>query len=113
MPTRLTMVTGRASRILSVLAILFGLGISTLAQVSPSEILDPHLKELEKEYLPQLKAINQEIARTSFPFPFYLSRAVGLDPSQQVETDTRGLEFRRFQDRVILKATGNYNAAYD
>lgn len=107
------MVIGSALRILYVLAILCGLGISTRAQVSPNEILDPHLKELEKEYLPQLKAINQEIARTSFPFLFYLSRAVGLDPSQQVEADTRGLEFRRFQDRVILKATGNYNAAYD
>jgi hypothetical protein len=83
------------------------------AQVSPNEILDPQLKSLEKLYLPQLKAINQEIARARFPFPFYLSRVVGLDPSQQVEADTRGLEFRRFHDRVILKATGNYNAAYD
>jgi hypothetical protein len=107
------MVTRSAPRILWVLAILCGLAISTRAQVSPNEILDPHLKELEKEYFPQLKTINQEIVRTNFPFPFYLSRAVGLDPAQQVEADTRGLEFRRFQDRVILKATGNYNAAYD
>jgi len=83
------------------------------AQVSPNEILDPRLKDLEKQYFQQLKSINQEIARISFPFPFYLSRAVGLDPSQQAEADTRGLEFRRFQDRVVLKATGNYNAAYD
>jgi hypothetical protein len=89
------------------------LAIRAYAQVSPNEILDPHLKELEREYFAQLKAINQEIARTNFPFPFYLSRAVGLDPAQQVEADTRGLEFRRFHDRVILKTTGNYNAAYD
>jgi len=41
-----------------------------------------------------------------------LSRVVGLDPSQQMEADTRGLEFKRFKDRVVLKATGNYNAAY-
>ena len=83
------------------------------AQVSPNEILNPQLKALESQYFPQLKAINQQIARTQFPFPFYLSRAVGLDPSEQVEADTRGLEFRRFKDRVILKATGNYNASYD
>jgi hypothetical protein len=83
------------------------------AQVSPNEILNPQLKALESQYLSQLKTINQEIARTHFPFPFYLSRAVGLDPSQQVEADTRGLEFVRFKDRVVLKATGNYNAAYD
>src|SRR5229473_3239269 len=33
--------------------------------------------------------------------------------AQQAEADSRGLEFVRFQDRVILKVTGNYNAAYD
>jgi len=91
----------------------FGSGVAASAQVSPNEILDPRLKSLEKEYLPQLKTINQEVFKIHFPFPFYLSRVVGLDPSQQVEADTRGLEFRRFRDRITLKATGNYNAAYD
>jgi len=83
------------------------------AQVSPSEILNPDLKRLEESYFQQLKTLNQSIAKTKFPFPFYLSRFVGLDPAQQVEADSRGLEFVRFQDRVILKVTGNYNAAYD
>jgi hypothetical protein len=83
------------------------------AQVSPAEILNPDLKALEQTYFPQLKSINQEIAKTKFPFPFYLSRYVGLDPAQQAEADSRGLEFVRFQDHVILKVTGNYNAAYD
>lgn len=94
---------------------VFSLGCArnSLAQVSPNEILNPQLKALEKQYFAQLKTINQEISKTSFPFPFYLSRVVGLDPAQQVEADTRGLEFKRFRDRVTLKATGNYNAAYD
>jgi hypothetical protein len=83
------------------------------AQVSPSEILNPDLKALEESYLLQLKTLNQSIARTKFPFPFYLNCFVGLDPAQRAEADSRGLEFVRFQDRVILKATGNYNAAYD
>jgi hypothetical protein len=83
------------------------------AQVSPAEILNPDLKALEQTYFPQLKSINQQIAKTKFPFPFNLSRYVGLDPAQQAEADSRGLEFVRFQDRVILKVTGNYNAAYD
>lgn len=96
------------------IAILYlGCTLDSSAQVSPNEILNPQLKALEKQYFAQLKTINQEIAKTNFPFPFYLSRVVGLDPSQQVEADTRGLEFRRFRDRVTLKATGNYNAAYD
>src|ERR1700687_4613356 len=86
---------------------------SASGQVSPAEILNPDLKSLEESYFPQLKALNQSISKTKFPFPFYLSRYVGLDPAQQAEADSRGLEFVRFQDRVILKITGNYNAAYD
>ena len=98
---------------LLIVGLSFVLAASAMAQVSPNEILNPQLKTLETQYFSQLKAINQQIARTAFPFPFYLSRVVGLDPSQQVEADTRGLEFKRFKDRVLLKATGNYNAAYD
>ena len=100
------------------ISLVAGLAISFSAarastQVNPSEILNPDLKALEETYFQQLKTLNQSIARTKFPFPFYLSRFVGLDPAQQAEADSRGLEFVRFQDRVILKVTGNYNAAYD
>jgi len=82
------------------------------AQVSPNEILDPDLKALEKQYFPQLKSLNQSIARMHFPFPFYLSRYVGIEPAKQAETDSRGLEFVKFRDRTVLKITGNYGAAY-
>ena len=83
------------------------------AQVSPAEVLNPDLKALEQTYLQQLKSLNQSIAKGKFPFPFYLSRFVGLDPAQQVGADSRGLEFVRFQDHVLLKISGNYGAAYD
>ena len=86
---------------------------SGFAQVSPAEILNPELKAAETKYLPQLKEINHAIAATKFPFSFSLNRYVGLDPAQQAETDSRGLEFVRFHDRVVLKITGNYNAAYN
>lgn len=98
------------------LAIGLAVSFSTspaFSQVSPSEILNPDLKALEESYFQQLKSINQSIAKTKFPFPLYLSRYVGLDPAHQAEADSRGLEFVRFQDRAILKVTGNYNAAYD
>ncbi|HEY6385297.1 MAG TPA: hypothetical protein VIX91_06410 [Candidatus Acidoferrum sp.] len=84
-----------------------------LAQVSPNEIVNPDLKALEQTYFQQLIGINQSIAKTKFPFSFYLSRYLGLDPAKQAEADSRGLEFVRFQDRAILKITGNYNAAYN
>ncbi len=83
------------------------------AQVSPAEIPNPQLKEAEQTYLPQLRALNRAIAATKFPFPFVLSRYVGLDPQKQAGTDTRGVEFVKFHDRVVLKITGNYNAAYN
>lgn len=83
------------------------------AQVSPAEILNPQLKALETKYLPQLKTLNRAIAAAKFPFSFYLSRYVGLDPAQQAEADSRGIEFVNFHDRYVLKITGNYNAAYN
>jgi hypothetical protein len=83
------------------------------SQVSPDEIASPDLKALEQTYFQQLIGINQSVAKTKFPYPLYLSRYVGLDPSKQAEADARGLEFVRFHDRTILKVTGNYNAAYN
>lgn len=84
-----------------------------VAQISPNEIRDPELKVLEKQYFPELKSLNQTIARMHFPFPLYISKYVGLEPAKQAEADSRGLEFVKFQDRTVLKITGNYNAAYD
>lgn len=87
--------------------------IPSFSQISPNEIASPDLKALEQAYFQRLISINQSIAKIKFPFPFYLSRYLGLDPAKQAEADSRGLEFVRFQDHVILKVTGNYNAAYD
>lgn len=113
MRNRLSIRPGRSGILLAIGLALGFCPSQASAQVSPAEILNPDLKALEQTYFPQLKSINQEIARTKFPFPFYLSRYVGIDPAQQAEADSRGLEFVRFQDRAILKITGNYNAAYD
>ena len=86
---------------------------SAVSQVTPNEVLSPDLRALEDSHLQQLIALNQSIARMKFPYSFYLSRYVGLDPAKQAEADSRGLEFVRFQDRKILKISGNYNAAYN
>ena len=83
------------------------------AQVSPAEILNPDLKAAESKYFSQLKELHNQISHLKFPFPFLLSRYVGIDPAKQAETDSRGLEFVRFRGRVVLKVTGNYNAAYN
>src|SRR5712692_8353251 len=88
-------------------------GARVAAQVSPAEIRKPELRQLQTTYLPQLKELHQIVSSRSFPFPFVLSRYVGLDPQQLPGTDTRGVEFVRFHERVVLKTSGNYNAAYN
>src|SRR5580704_7844066 len=100
-------------RIYCALLLIAGVPAALMAQVSPNEIRNPDLKALETQYFPQLKSMNQAIAKLHFPFPFYLSRYVGVEPSKQAESDSRGLEFVKFQDREVLKVTGNYGAAYN
>jgi hypothetical protein len=102
----------RTNILLLAATICLSFAAGAAAQVSPNEILNPTLNALEKDNFPQLKTINQAIARMHFPFTFNLSRFVGLNPAQQAEADSRGLEFVRFKDRSVLKVTGNYNAAY-
>jgi hypothetical protein len=96
----------------SALAAIFFVASPASAQISPNEIRDPDLKAMERQYFQELKTLNQTIAHLHFPFPFYLSRYVGLEPSKQAEADSRGLEFVKFRDRTVLKITGNYEAAY-
>jgi hypothetical protein len=89
------------------------MGNSASGQVSPSEILNPKLKSAEAIYLSQLQSLAHAIAGAWFPFPFLLARYVGADPDHQAGFDSRGLEFVYFQNRLLLKISGIYNAAYN
>lgn len=107
---------GLLSRTATACALLAALLVPAPAvrgQVSPEEIPNPELKATEQTYFQQLMTLNRQMAAAKFPFPFTLSREVGLDPKDQVEADSRGLEFAKFHERVVLKVTGNYNAAYN
>ncbi len=81
-------------------------------QVGPAELLNPQIKAAEQAYLGQMMELNREVSRIKFPFTFALSRYAGLSPKEQIGADSRGLEFVHFHDRLVLKLTGNYNAAY-
>jgi hypothetical protein len=83
------------------------------AQVSPSEILNPRLKALEKEYFTQLIAYNRAIQTLHFPFLFQLRRYVGLSSKVDPSPDTRGLQFLKFHNQIILKISGDYKAAFN
>jgi hypothetical protein len=86
---------------------------SALAQVSPGEIANPSLKAAEQAYLPQIRSLQHAINETQFPLPFILTRYVGLDPTRQTSLDTRGIEFVYFQNRILLKTSGFYTAAFN
>jgi hypothetical protein len=91
---------------------ILALGAPTLAQVNPAEIANPRLKAAQTAYFSQIKTLYKEINEAKFPFTFALGRYVGLNPSQQAESDARGIEFVFFHDRLLLKISGSYNAAY-
>lgn len=97
---------------LTVAAVLLTCG-ATFAQVSPAEVLNPRLKAVEARYLPQLESLHQSIAATKFPFSFTLARYVQSGPNKQTPFDSRGIEFVYFQNRVVLKISGIYGAAYN
>src|ERR1700680_1116673 len=94
-------------------AIVLLAGSSALAQVSPGEIANPKLKDAEQEYLPRLRSLQHAIGETQFPLPFILTRYVGLGPGRQASLDTRGIEFVNFENRVLLKTSGFYTAAFN
>jgi hypothetical protein len=94
------------------LLLFFG-SAQAFAQVSPAEVLNPRLKALEQTHLSKLIAINQTVPLLTYPFPFSLNRFVGSDPKSPTGVDGRGLEFVNFHDQVVLKVTGNYQAAFD
>ncbi len=107
----MTVDTTKSSLVMLLAVLLWNAG-SSFSQVGPAEILNPALKAAERDYLSQLIAVNRAIAGIGFPFHFSLSRYAGLDPKDQAGTDARGLEFVYFHDRLVLKTTGNYNAAF-
>jgi hypothetical protein len=95
-----------------ILLLLFGPARS-FAQVSPAEILNPRLKVLEQAHLSKLMDINRTVPLLTYPFPFSLNRYVGSDPKSPTGVDGRGLEFVNFHNQIVLKVTGNYEAAFD
>jgi hypothetical protein len=85
--------------------------IPAIAQVSPSEILNPRLQALQEKYLPQLQSLHQSIAACKLPSPFRLARYVKAIQGQKAALDSNGIEFVYFQQHVVLKVSGVYTAA--
>ena len=107
----------RTSRRLSTITILISFALTVSigvaeGQVSPAELTKPNLKQVEKAHFEQLVQLNRAISEATYPYPLILSRYPGLDPKRQAGSDRRGLEFIQFEDRVVLKVSADYNAAF-
>jgi len=88
-------------------------GGATFAQVSPNEIGNPRSRAAEQEYFPQLQSLQSSIADVKFPFPFKLARYLNAKPGQRAALDLNGVEFVYFQQSVVLKISGIYQAAFN
>ncbi len=83
------------------------------AQVLPAdEIKDPQISALQQRNTDELKAFGAEVLKLPTDYPFYLSRKLDLDLEKQKWADQRAIQFDRYKDKVVLKITGNYFAAY-
>ena len=87
--------------------------VSAPAQVlAPEEIRDPNLRELQRKYFAELKQITAAASAHNFPYHFYFSRVLDLSEKEQLTNDQRSVQFDRYQEKTVLKITGNYFAAY-
>ena len=78
----------------------------------PNEIQDPELRALQERNMDNLKQLGAAILALPTEYPFYLSRKLDLDKDKQKWADQRSIQFDRYKDKVVLKITGNYFAAY-
>ena len=86
---------------------------SVFGQVSPDEIQNPRAKVFEEKYFQQMQSLHQSIGAARFAFPFRLARYVNAKPGQRGALDSAGIEFVYFQNRVVLKISGIYSAAFN
>jgi len=83
------------------------------AQVLPAnEIQDPTLSALQARNMDELKLVGAQILKLPTDYPFYLSRKLDLEEGKQKWADQRSIQFDRYKDKIVLKITGNYFAAY-
>jgi hypothetical protein len=101
----------RTSRI--VILLLIAVASTCRAQVlSPFEIQDPAMRNLQQQYMQDLKSIGTSLTKHTFPYPFYLSRKLDIDQAVQQQIDQRSIRFEKYNGQTALEITGNYYASY-
>jgi hypothetical protein len=80
--------------------------------LTPAEIKNPQMRELQEKYLRELQAVGSEVQGHIFPFPFYFSRVLDLEMAQQERSDQRSLHFDNYGGMTVVELTGNYFGSY-
>jgi hypothetical protein len=96
----------------SFLAVLYTVSNCSAQVLSPAEIVDPALRELQVAHFQSLKAAAAEITSHMYPYQFSLSRVLDLDKSKQMSVDQRSIRFATFHNQTVVQVTGNYFASY-
>jgi hypothetical protein len=109
----LTQRSYRATLNLLVIGVALVAAASSFGQVGPEEMVNPRLKSTEEKYFSQLHSLQQSIAGSKFPFQFKLARYIKAKSGQREAADSNGIEFVYFQQRVVLKISGIYKAAFN
>jgi len=83
------------------------------AQVlAAAEVKDPVLRNLQETYFKQLEEVGEKVHAHIFPFPFYFSRVLDLEKTQQERADQRSLRFDTVKEMTVVEITGNYFGSY-
>jgi hypothetical protein len=91
----------------------FFAALPVYAQVlSPVEIKDHELRDLQERYRDDLKKLGADVLSIPTEYSFYLSRRLDIDEQQQKVADQRSIRFDRYKGRIVIEITGNYYAAY-
>lgn len=80
--------------------------------VSPAEIKDHQLRDLQQQYMEDLSRLGADVLSLPTQYSFYLSRHLDLDEQKQKSADQRSIRFDRYKGRTVVEITGNYYAAY-
>ena len=93
-------------------------GFAALANIAPAQVLSPPeirdvaMRELQQKHMTELKNVARAISSHQFPYRLYFSRTLDLSEQQQQRGDQRSIRFDKYRTQTVLEITANYYAAY-
>lgn len=97
---------------LALAACVFASVAVSAQRIRNAEIQKAAPQNLQQQYGAPIRAANERISALQFPYPFYLSRALGVEERKQRQLAPDSAHFDWFQDRIVLAISGNYFASY-